>query len=165
MRCPFCHINDDKVIDSREADGGKIVRRRRQCKNCGKRWTTREHVDENVRLTVIKRDGSRVPYDRQKILGGLQKACYKRPVSAELLAQMVDEVEEELFRTGDREVEATEIGRLLIDRLKRVDHVAFLRFASVYLKISNIDDLLEEIQEVKQTVAPPPEPDQGHLFS
>ncbi len=164
MRCPFCEINDDRVIDSRETDGGKVIRRRRQCKSCQKRWTTRESLDENVRLAVIKRDGSRVPYDRQKILGGLHKACYKRPVAADILVQIVDEVEEHLFQRGDKEVEAIDIGRLVIESLKRIDHVAFLRFASVYMKISNIDDLLDEIQEVRQTAPPPEEPDQGQLF-
>lgn len=164
MRCPFCDVNKDKVIDSRETDGGKVIRRRRECKACAKRWTTRETVEESVRLTVIKRDGSRVPYDRTKVLAGLQKACYKRPVAADVLAAAVDEVEDALFKTGLKEIDSTEIGRQVVERLKRIDHVAFLRFASVYLKVTNIDDLLEEMHEVKESSPPPPEPGQGALF-
>lgn len=164
MRCPFCGVNDDKVIDSREVDGGRSIRRRRECKPCGKRYTTYETIEQKVSLLVIKRDQSRVPYDREKVLGGLEKACYKRPVPADALARIVDEIEEDLFRRGVKEVESTDIGRLCIDKLKRLDHVAYLRFASVYLKVTNIDDLLEEMQEVKQATPLPPRKDQGQLF-
>jgi len=164
MRCPFCGVNDDKVIDSREVEGGRSIRRRRQCKSCGKRYTTYEAVEQKVSLLVIKRDASRVPYNRDKIIGGLEKACYKRPVSAQKLTGVVDQIEEELFRRGLKEVESTEIGRLCIEHLKRLDHVAYLRFASVYLKVTNIDDLLEEMQEVKQAAPLPPGKDQGNLF-
>jgi len=164
MRCPFCGVNDDKVIDSREVEGGRSIRRRRQCKACDKRYTTFETVEQRVSLLVVKRDQSRVPYNRDKVLAGLEKACYKRAVAAEQLDEVVDRIEEELFRRGVKEVESTEIGRLCIEALKRVDHVAYLRFASVYLKVTNIDDLLEEMQEVKEAGPLPPRKDQGQLF-
>ncbi len=164
MRCPFCHDNDDKVIDSRATDSGKAIRRRRQCNACGKRFTTRELVEENVRMTVVKKDGSRMPYDRQKMLAGLQNACYKRTVSVEQLTGAVEQVEEELFRRGEREVASLDIGRLLAGKLKAIDPVAYLRFASVYMEFKDIDDLISEAQEVKAQQPPPPEPDQGQLF-
>ncbi|MEO1237163.1 MAG: transcriptional regulator NrdR, partial [Planctomycetota bacterium] len=138
--------------------------RRRECKQCKKRFTTYEHVETTTRLTVIKRDGNRVPFDRQKLLGGLQKAAYKRPVTADQLAAAVDEIEAELFKRGGKEVESTDIGRLSVEKLKRLDHVAYVRFASVYMKIANIDDLLEEMLEVKETQPEPPAKEQGYLF-
>jgi transcriptional repressor NrdR len=164
MRCPFCQANDDKVIDSREAEHGASIRRRRECKRCGKRFTTYEHVETSTRLTVIKRDGNRVPFDREKLRGGLVKAAYKRPVTADQLTAVVDEIEAELFKRGGKEVESTDIGRLCVEKLKRLDHVAYVRFASVYMKIANIDDLLEEMMEVKHTTPEPDRPDQGTLF-
>lgn len=164
MRCPFCQANDDKVIDSREAEHGASIRRRRECKQCKKRFTTYEHVETNTRLTVIKRDGNRVPFDREKLLGGLQKAAYKRPVTADQLTAVVDEIETELFKRGKKEVESTDIGRICVEKLKRLDHVAYVRFASVYMKIANIDDLLEEMMEVKETQPEPMSKDQGSLF-
>jgi transcriptional repressor NrdR len=164
MRCPYCHDNDDKVIDSRATDGGKAIRRRRECNACGKRFTTYEHIEEQVRLAVIKKDGTRVPYDRQKMLLGLQKACYKRPVPLEQLSLVVDEVEDELFRRGEKEIPSLDIGRMLAERLKRIDPVAYLRFASVYMQFKDIDDLMAEAREVKASQQPPPAPDQGKLF-
>src|SRR5690606_37647810 len=133
---------DDKVIDSRAADGGRSIRRRRQCLGCNRRFTTYEHVESTNRLAVIKKDGSRVPFDREKILAGLQKACYKRPVSAETINRIVDEVEEETFRTYDKEVASLDIGRIVADKLKRLDQVAYVRYASVYKQFRDIDDLL-----------------------
>jgi transcriptional repressor NrdR len=164
MQCPFCGVNDDKVIDSREVDSGKSIRRRRQCKRCTKRYTTYEHVESTVRLMVVKRNGDRVPYDRDKVLGGLQKACHKRPVSAEQLNAAIDAIDDELFRLGQREVDSVDIGRRCIDQLRNLDHVAYLRFASVYMKIDNVDDLLEEIQEFRETAPELPTPDQKRLF-
>ena len=164
MRCPFCGVNDDKVIDSRDSEQGRAVRRRRECKACDKRFTTFEQVEQALRLVVIKRDGRRVPFRRENLLSGLQKACYKRPVPLETLSGIVDDVEEILYRRGYKEVESVEVGRLCIDRLKSVDHVAFLRFASVYLNVEHVDDLLEEIQAVKETLPLPPRPGQGALF-
>lgn len=164
MRCPFCQTDSDKVIDSREADEGRVVRRRRQCLTCGKRYTTYEHIEARRRLSVIKRDGSRVPYERTKMLTGLELACFKRPLSAQQLNQLVDEVEEHIFKTYDREVASAEIGRLIADRLKRLDHVAYVRFASVYKQFRDLDDLLDEVRDVLQASEPVNGPDQGRLF-
>lgn len=164
MRCPFCGVNDDKVIDSREVDAGRSIRRRRQCKACGKRYTTYEHVENTVRLMVVKRSGDRVPYERDKVLGGLQKACYKRPVSAETLNAVVDQIDGELFRLGVKEIDSVDIGRRCVEALKAVDHVAYLRFASVYMRIDNVDDLLEEIEDFRQSAPEPASPDQTRLF-
>lgn len=164
MRCPYCHDNNDKVIDSREADGGKTVRRRRECLACGKRFTTYESVRENTRLSVVKRDNARVPFDRQKVLTGLERACYKRPVPVERIAALVDDVEDSLLRRGEREVPSIDIGRLVAERLKRIDHVAYLRFASVYLDFHNVDDVIDEAIQIKTTHPPEPPPEQGKLF-
>jgi len=163
MRCPYCRENQDKVTDSRGVEDGCAIRRRRECLACGKRFTTLEHIETNHRFWVIKKDGTRVPYNRQKVLDGLQKACYKRPVSVQAVQQLVEEVEEELFRRNEREIEAIQIGRAVIDRLKHVDQVAYVRFASVYKQFRDLDDLLEEVREVlndDQTNTP----DQGRLF-
>ncbi len=163
MHCPFCGANDDKVIDSRAADGGRVIRRRRLCQTCERRFTTREHIEATTRITVIKKDGSRVPYDRQKLLSGLEKSCYKRPVSAEALVEVVEEVEEDLFRRFDREVDAIEIGRAISLRLKGLDHVAYVRFASVYKQFRDLDDFLDEVREVLETTDQDA-PEQGVLF-
>jgi transcriptional repressor NrdR len=163
MICPSCGVNKDKVIDSRAADQGKVIRRRRECQACRKRFTTRELIETSTRLTVIKRDGSRVPYDRQNLLSGLEKACYKRPVSTESLTRLVDEVEEDVFRRYDREVEAIELGRSLAQRLKNLDHVAYVRFASVYKQFRDLDDFLEEVREVLESTDDE-SPTQGFLF-
>ncbi len=164
MRCPYCHDNDDKVIDSRSSDGGKAIRRRRVCNACNKRFTTYEHIERQTRLNVVKRDGARVPYDREKLMSGVQKACYKRPIPAEQLVQLIDTVEENLFRRGEREIQSIDIGRMVAEQLKRLDQIAYIRFASVYMQVRNIDDLLEEVREVKETQQPPAPRDQGDLF-
>lgn len=163
MRCPFCRKDEDKVIDSRSTDQGRVIRRRRQCMACGKRFTTYEHVEENPRVWVIKKDGSRVPYDRQKVLDGLEKACYKRPVEAQAMRRVVDEVEEELFSRHESEIEAVHIGTAVIDRLKKLDHVAYVRFASVYKQFRDLDDLIAEVREVLESHERE-QPNQGHLF-
>ncbi|NJL30128.1 MAG: transcriptional repressor NrdR [Phycisphaerales bacterium] len=162
MRCPYCDQDNDKVIDSRATEGGKAIRRRRECLACGKRFTTYEHIETAIRITVIKRDNSRLPYDREKIRAGIEKACYKRPVSAEQIARIVDEVEEEIFRKGEREVPSVEIGQLVADRLKKLDQVAYVRFASVYKQFRDLDDLLDEVRDMLQTG--PDIPGQGKLF-
>lgn len=164
MRCPYCGQNDDKVIDSRAAEGGRAIRRRRECLACEKRFTTYEHVEETSKLWVIKRDATRVPFDRQKVLAGLEKACYKRPVSAELMNQLADEVQEELLARPDREVSAEQIGELVAERLRRVDQVAYVRFASVYKQFRNLDDLLVEVREMIASSGQIPPPGQGKLF-
>ncbi len=164
MLCPFCQLNKDKVIDSRATDGGKVIRRRRECLGCDKRFTTYEYIEQVSRLSVVKKDGSRVPYDRNKVLNGLRKACFKRPVSAERMDEVVDQIEEILFSKHDREVDAVEIGHLLAESLKHVDQVAYVRFASVYKQFRDLDDLLDEVREL---LANPDMdlPEQGKLFS
>ena len=164
MRCPYCGQNDDKVIDSRSAEDARAIRRRRHCHGCGKRFTTFEHVESARRLAVIKKDGSRVPYDRTKLAAGVEKACYKRPVSAERINALVDDVEEEIFRTHEREIEAADIGRLLAEKLKHVDQVAYVRFASVYKQFRDLDDLMQEVREMIESSDPEAPPDQGKLF-
>lgn len=164
MRCPFCGEDRDKVVDSRATEGGAAIRRRRACLACEKRFTTYEHIETTTRLTVIKKDGSRVPYDRQKMLAGVEAACYKRPVPVERLAALVDEVEEEMFRRGEREVASEEIGRLLAEKLKHLDRVAYVRFASVYKQFRDLDDFLTEVREVMESTDPAEGPDQGKLF-
>src|SRR2546430_9451061 len=123
MRCPFCDAEKErlKVIDSRTAEGGRAIRRRRQCLNCNKRFTTYERIEENVRLAVIKKDGRRIPWDRSKIVTGLGRASFKRPVPESEILRIADEVEEELFRGYDREVPSSVIGALVAEKLRRVD--------------------------------------------
>lgn len=164
MRCPFCAKDEDKVIDSRSAEQGKVIRRRRECLACSRRFTTYERVEEAVKLNVVKRDGSRVPYDRQRLLAGLEKACYKRPVSAARLQELVEEIEDELFRAHDKEVVSSDIGQLVSDKLKQVDRVAYVRYASVYKQFRDIEDLLEEVKDVMNSKQLDAGPAQGKLF-
>lgn len=165
MRCPFCNAEKEslKVIDSRGCDGGKSIRRRRECLQCGKRFTTYERVEENVRLTVVKRDGRRVPWDRNKILIGLERACFKRPVPETELNRVADEVEDETFRAYDREVPSTFIGQLVAEKLRRVDQVAYVRFASVYRQFKTLEELVEEAKAVLEAKRFE-DPTQGTLF-
>ncbi len=162
MICPFCEADDDKVVDSRSSDGGKTIRRRRQCLKCNRRFTTYERVEETIRLMVIKKDGSRVPFDRRKLLRGLEQACYKRPVPAETLEKLVEALEEELHRRFDREVKSLDIGEIVSARLKDIDQVAYVRFASVYKQFRDLDELLTEVRDVMSR--PPEVRDQGKLF-
>jgi transcriptional repressor NrdR len=149
MQCPFCkEANADKVIDSRATEGGKVIRRRRHCLKCGKRFTTYERVEEFVRLAVIKKDGTRAPYDRAKIFAGLQRACWKRPIPADALQRLVDEVEDEVFRRFDREVESRMIGLLVAGRLRKLDKVAYLRFASISREFQEVGEFIQEAQAV-----------------
>ena len=165
MRCPFCDADKEslKVIDSRGCDGGKSIRRRRQCLHCGKRFTTYERVETTVRLTVVKRDGRRVPWDRNKILTGLERACFKRPVPESELLRIVDEVEEETFKAHDREVASTSVGMLVAERLRRVDQVSYVRFASVYRQFKTLEELVDEARAVLDARRYE-DPDQGNLF-
>lgn len=151
MRCPFCNTDKDKVIDSRSSEAGKVIRRRRECIQCSRRFTTYERVVDTARLTVIKRDGRRVPYDRDKILTGVQKACYKRPVETALLDKLVDEVDQEVFKTADREISSTLIGQLIAVKLRKLDQVAYVRFASVYHKFSDVGEFVEEVRNIQST--------------
>ena len=148
MRCPFCKENDDKVIDSRASDEARTIRRRRQCLKCSRRFTTYERIEETVKLSVIKRDGTRVPYDREKMAEGIQRAAYKRPISSERIEQVVDEVEEYLVTNFEREVSSQTIGERISAVLRRVDRVAYIRFASVYRQFEDVGDFIEEAKDV-----------------
>jgi len=146
MRCPFCDSEEDKVVDSRAAQDGRSVRRRRECLACGKRYTTYEYV-EKVTLTVVKSDGRREDFDRQKLFKGIALACNKRPVSEEQINNLVSQVEEELQNSSrGTEVTSKKIGELVMDRLKSLDEVAYVRFASVYRKFKDKNEFLEELK-------------------
>ncbi|MCD8146965.1 MAG: transcriptional regulator NrdR [Clostridiales bacterium] len=147
MKCPFCGYNDSKVVDSRHADEGDSIRRRRVCLSCGKRFTTYETV-EQMPLMVIKRDGSRQTFDRQKMLRGMIRACYKRPVSTETLEQISIEIEQELRNTLTLEVSAEQVGELVMNRLKEVDDVSYVRFASVYRQFRDITTFRDELDKL-----------------
>ena len=162
MRCPFCKEDNDKVVDSRSSDGGHTIRRRRRCLGCDRRFTTYERVEEAIKLTVVKKDGSRVPYDCQKIIAGIQKACYKRPVSVQRVRELAEEVEEEVLRQPGQEVSSQIIGELTMDRLRRVDKVAYIRFASVYHAFEQVDQFIEEAHGVMRR--PEDSPSQKKLF-
>jgi transcriptional repressor NrdR len=142
--CPYCKVDDDKVVDSRSSDGGQVIRRRRCCLNCGKRFTTYEKVSEEIGLSVVKKDNTRVPYDRQKLISGLEKACYKRPISVAQIRSLADKVEEEIFRHSDKEVSSRFIGKSVMDHLRLVDKVAYIRFASVYREFNAAEDFIDE---------------------
>jgi transcriptional repressor NrdR len=153
MLCPSCKSTNNKVIDSRLTEGGSAIRRRRVCLDCERRFTTKERVEAELRLTVIKADGQRVPYSRDKIANGLQRACHKLNVTDEQMQSLVDRVEEELFAQHDREVTSEQIGRYVADHLRRVHPVAYVRFMSVYRKFSSVDEFIDEITDVRQRVA------------
>ena len=165
MLCPFCGANKDqlKVIDSRSAEAGEAIRRRRECSRCSKRFTTYERVDLGVKLVVVKNDGRRVPWDRQKIVAGLERASYKRPVPDAALQKIADDVEEDAQRRFDREVQADWIGRQVMRHLRDLDQVAYVRFASVYHRFATIEELMGEIQQVMHERGD--DPGQGSLFS
>ena len=147
MRCPYCREDNDKVIDSRSSDVGRVIRRRRLCSACNRRFTTYEKVGESFKLSVVKKDETRIPYDREKLIGGLIKACYKRPVSAEQIQQIADNVEEDIFRNFDKEVTSAFIGDSVMKHLRGVDKVAYIRFASVYRDFKDAGELIDEVQQ------------------
>ena len=149
MQCPFCkEQRSDKVIDSRAAEGGTVIRRRRVCEACGKRFTTYERIEETSKLMVIKKDGRRMPYEREKLFGGIQRACWKRAISAETLNALVDAVEEDIFKHFDREVPSRQIGDAVAARLRKIDNVAYLRFASLYHEFEQVGDFIEEAKDI-----------------
>jgi transcriptional repressor NrdR len=148
MLCPFCGHRDDKVIDSRESREGELIRRRRECLGCGRRFTTYERVDE-IPYMVIKKDGRREKFERQKVLTGLLKAAEKRPISMSKLATIVDEVETRLAESPDRELSTREIGEMLLARLAELDKIAYIRFASVYLDFQDAESFLEMVRKVR----------------
>ena len=147
MRCPYCHGTEDRVVDTRTSREGRAVRRRRECLGCGRRFTTYEYVEERP-LQVIKRDGSREPYERRKLVRSLRLPCVKRPIGRAEIEAMVDEIEDVLARLGRDEVESRTIGELVMDRLRRRDYVAYVRFASVYRNFQDIDAFVEELREL-----------------
>ena len=148
MKCPFCGDQESKVIDSRPTDEGERIRRRRECLNCAKRFTTYE-VIETVPVVVVKKDKSREAFDRNKLLNGLLRACEKRPVPLETLERIVDEIETLLQNSLDREVPSTLIGTYAMDKLKKVDEVAYVRFASVYREFKDINTFMDELNKIK----------------
>ncbi len=150
MRCPFCTYPEDKVIDSRESKEGESIRRRRECLKCARRFTTYERIDE-IPYMVVKKDGRREKFDRQKVMQGLVKASEKRPISMGKLAEIIDDVETKLSETSDRELSTVEIGELLMESLKGLDKIAYVRFASVYRDFQDVDAFLREVSDlVKQ---------------
>lgn len=149
MICPFCGHREDKVIDSRESKEGDVIRRRRECLKCERRFTTYERTDE-IPFMVVKRDGRREKFDRQKVLEGLLKASEKRPVSMAKLAEIVDDVESRLADIPDREISTTEIGEMLMDRLRALDKIAYVRFASVYRDFQDVEAFLNELKDLLQ---------------
>ena len=148
MRCPFCTYHDTKVIDSRTRDGGRSIRRRRECLKCRRRFTTREQVDE-IPLWVIKHDGRREEFDRQKLFNGIQVACIKRPVSLATIEQIVSKIEYDVRDRGVEEIDSTEIGEMVMVELKELDEVAYVRFASVYRNFQQSEEFLSELNQLK----------------
>ena len=162
MQCPFCGKDKDKVVDSRSSEGGRVVRRRRQCLACGRRFTTYERPEDAIRLTVIKKDESREPYQRQKVIEGLRKACYKRPVTEAQIAMVADATEERMLHKFDRDVPANFIGDEVSRHLLALDKIAYVRFASVYRQFADVGELIDEASHVRESR--PVDPDQKELF-
>ncbi|MDD3252020.1 MAG: transcriptional regulator NrdR [Lachnospiraceae bacterium] len=144
MKCPYCNTADTKVIDSRPAEDNSSIRRRRQCTACGKRFTTYEKL-ETMPLMVIKKDNSREPYDRSKIEAGVVHSCHKRPVSIQQVNAMIDEIENQIFNMEEKEVETSAIGELVMRKLKQLDEVAYVRFASVYREFKDVNTFMDEL--------------------
>lgn len=147
MQCPFCKDNKDKVVDSREVNEGRVIRRRRECLQCHRRFTTYERIEEMPYL-VIKKDGRREQFDRLKLLGGILKACEKRPVEIDKIEAVVDDIVGTLYEVSEREIPATDIGEIVMDKLKTLDSVAYVRFASVYREFKDVDEFMQELQSL-----------------
>ncbi|SCJ71230.1 Transcriptional repressor NrdR [uncultured Eubacterium sp.] len=147
MRCPYCENPDTKVIDSRPTEEGHAIRRRRGCENCGKRFTIYEKVEESI-IMIIKKDGRREAFDRSKVMSGIVKACEKRPVPMAEIERIVDEIERGLNNLMEKEVESNFIGELIMDQLKKVDEVAYVRFASVYRQFTDVNTFIKEIEKL-----------------
>ena len=147
MKCPYCSYEESKVIDSRPTDEGERIRRRRECLKCGKRFTTYELI-ENLPIIVIKRDSTRQSFDREKLLNGLMRACEKRPVSIDVLEKTVDDIETTIQNTLDREVTSEKIGELVMERLKDIDEVSYVRFASVYRQFKDLETFMDELSKI-----------------
>ena len=150
MRCPFCGHIEEKVVDSREARDGAVIRRRRHCLHCARRFTTYERIEE-IQFMVVKKDGRREPFDRNKVLSGLLKATQKRPVGVAELEKIADEVETRLMEKSDREITSQEIGELIMNHLYHLDEVAYVRFASVYRQFRDVNEFVEEVKSLLGT--------------
>ena len=146
MKCPYCGKENTRVIDSRPTDDSSI-RRRRQCDECGKRFTTYEKV-ETLPLIVVKKDNNREPYDREKIVAGIVRSCHKRPISMTQINDMVDDIEGQIFNMGEKEIPTTTIGSIVMDKLKYLDEVAYVRFASVYREFKDVNTFMDEIKKI-----------------
>src|SRR4029079_321890 len=157
MKCPFCGHLEDKVVDSRESKEGDSIRRRRECLNCGRRFTSYERIDE-IPYLVRKKDGRAEPYDRNKIMGGLRRACEKRPISVSQLEAIADQIERSVQDSGEREVNTSEIGKIIMRRLKALDKVAYVRFASVYLEFEDVSEFMSELKNLVQSRVERPKP-------
>ena len=147
MKCPFCSYFESKVIDSRPTDEGQAIRRRRECIKCGKRFTTYEKIEE-IPLIVVKKDGNRQSYDRNKLLNGIIKACEKRPVSINTIERIVDDIEKNLYNSLQKEIKSEEIGEMVMNSLKDIDEVAYVRFASVYRQFKDLNSFMEELKKI-----------------
>lgn len=147
MRCPYCENEDSKVIDSRHTEDGRAIRRRRECISCGRRFTTYEKIEE-IPLMVVKKDGSRQPFDRNKLRNGIIRACEKRPVSMNDIENTVDDIEKGLNNTMEKEVESSLIGELVMEKLRDIDEVAYVRFASVYRQFTDVSTFVQEIEKL-----------------
>lgn len=150
MTCPFCSFKEDRVLDSRESKEGDVIRRRRQCLSCDRRFTTYERIDE-IPYMVVKKDGRREKFERQKILTGLLKACEKRPISMGRLAQIVDQVESRIADSQDREITTAEIGEMLMRELCTIDNIAYVRFASVYRDFQDVESFVKELRDLMKS--------------
>jgi transcriptional repressor NrdR len=150
MKCPFCAHVEDKVVDSRESKEGEVIRRRRECLACGRRFTSYERIDQIPHM-VVKKDGRRERFDREKVMAGLLKACEKRPVSTKALEQIVDKVEALVQESPDRELSTTEVGEHLMESLRSLDKVAFVRFASVYREFKDVDQFMATLKGLLET--------------
>lgn len=147
MKCPFCSYFESKVVDSRPTDEGQAIRRRRECIKCGKRFTTYEKIEE-VPLIVVKKDGTRESYDRNKLLNGIIKSCEKRPVSIDTIENIVDEIEKNLYNSLQKEIKSEEIGEMVMNKLKDIDEVSYVRFASVYRQFKDLNSFMEELKKI-----------------
>lgn len=162
MRCPYCEAEETKVIDSRPADDGGSIRRRRECLKCIRRFTTYERIEKTTRLAVVKKDGSRVPFNAENLLRGIQAACGKRPISEETKEAIVRSIEDTLHRDFEKEVQSMEIGRRAAGELREVDHIAYVRYASEHLEFRTLDELTDAVNELKSR--PKTLPNQEALF-
>jgi len=163
MICPFCSHNDDKVIDSRSTEAGRVIRRRRECLSCGRRFTTYERVEQASRLMVVKKDGSRVPFSTDNIIRGVANACGKRPIPEETKRLLAEEVEDELHAEFEREVDSHVIGERVMTRLRSVDKIAYIRFATEHLQLGTLEDIQRELEDL--SVRPGDVRDQQDLFT